>query len=140
MWVRLFSRHGVRCVPRYICALTIHEAAATTGMWNRQTIHHLREIFDLAVASEVVPERRVRRWQTDYFHQFILAGVYRRLRLLQRAKAREILQLFQLPEVSSLGTSPKWLPVRAAFTAATVGSRSPDRSVRTRSDRGSRAA
>jgi len=137
MWVRLFSRHGVRCVPRSICALTIHEAAATTGMWNRQTIRHLRDIFDLAVASGVVPERRVRRWQADYFHQFILAGAYRRLRLLQRAEAREILQLFQLPEVSSLGASPKWLPVRAAFTAATVG---PGRPGPTELDGGNRAA
>lgn len=126
MWVRLFSRHGVRCVPRSICALTIHEAAVTTSMWNRETMGHLRDIFDLAVASGVVPERQIRRWQTDYFHQFILAGVYRRLGVLQRAEARDILQLFRLPEVRSLGPSPKWLPVRAAFTAATMGTGRPD--------------
>ena len=34
MWVRLFSRYGVRCLPQATCAYTIHEAAATTGMWN----------------------------------------------------------------------------------------------------------
>lgn len=123
MWVRLFSRHGVRTVPRRICALTIHEAAATTGMWNRQTIRYLTDIFDRAVVSGVVPERRVRRWQTDYFHQFILAGAFRRLRLLERRKAKEILQLFHLPEVSALGASPKWLLVRTAFRMATLGSR-----------------
>jgi hypothetical protein len=39
----------------------------------------------------------------------------------RRAEAREVLRLFELPEVHDRGVSPKWLPVRAAFTAATVG-------------------
>ena len=121
MWVRLFSRYGVRCVPHTVCALTIHEAAATTGMWIPETIRHLEEIFNLAVSSRVAPERRIRHWQVDYIHQFILAGAFRRLRLGQRAEAKDILHLFDLPEVRTLGVSSKWLPVRAAFTAATTG-------------------
>lgn len=121
MWVRLFARHGVRCLPQTTCAYTIHEAAATTGMWNPGTIAALRQIFDRAVAAGVVPERTVRRWQADYLHQFILAGTYRRLRRRRRAEARAVLRLFDLPEVRALPPSPKWLPVRAAFTAATVG-------------------
>jgi hypothetical protein len=35
MWVKLFARYGVRCFPTTTCAYTIHEAAATTGMWNQ---------------------------------------------------------------------------------------------------------
>jgi glycosyltransferase involved in cell wall biosynthesis len=127
MWVRLFSRHGVRCMADATCAVTVHEAALTTGMWHRETIGFLRDVFDLAVAAKVVPESRIRRWQADYFHQFILAGAYRRLRLGRRAEAGRILELFDIPEVRGLGASPKWLPVRAAFTAATVGTRSADR-------------
>jgi glycosyltransferase involved in cell wall biosynthesis len=123
MWVRLFSRYGVRCLPDVTCAYTIHEAAATTGMWNPDTIQDTQRIFDRAVARGVVPERIIRRWQVDFFHQFILAGAYRRLRTGRRADAREVLQLFELPEVRELGVSPKWLPVRVAFTAATVGAR-----------------
>jgi glycosyltransferase involved in cell wall biosynthesis len=123
MWVRLFSRYGVRCLPQATCAYTIHEAAATTGMWNAGIIRVNGEIFDRAVARGVVPERTIRRWQADWFHQFILAGAYRRLRLRRRAEAREVLRLFDLPEVRDLGVSPKWLPVRAAFTAAAAGAR-----------------
>ena len=81
------------------------------------------EIFDRAVARGVVPERTIRRWQADWYHQFILAGAYRRLRVGQRAEAREVLRLFDLPEVRDRGVSPKWLPVRVAFTAATAGAR-----------------
>ena len=123
MWVRLFSRYGVRCLPQATCAYTIHEAAATTGMWNPDTIRANGEIFDRAVARGVVPERTIRRWEADWYHQFILAGAYRRLRRGRRAEAREVLRLFELPDVSELGVSPKWLPVRVAFTAATAGAR-----------------
>ena len=123
MWVRLFSRYGVRCLPQSTCAYTIHEAAATTGMWNPDTIRANAQIFDRAVARGIVPKRAIRRWQADWYHQFILAGVYRRLRVGQRAEAREVLALFDLPEVRDRGLSLKWLPVRVAFTAATVGAR-----------------
>jgi glycosyltransferase involved in cell wall biosynthesis len=121
MWVRLFARYGVRCFPSTTCAYTIHEAAATTGMWNPDVIASLGEIFDRAVATGVVPERKVRRWQADFLHQFILAGAYRRLRVRRRTEASEVLRLFDLPEVRALGTSRKWWPVRVAFTAATAG-------------------
>ncbi len=118
MWVRLFSRHGARCLPVTTCAYTIHEAAATMGMWNPRTIEALDAVFDRAVASGVVPEPEVRRWEADFMHQFILAGAYRRLRVRRRNEARDVLRLFHLPAVRALGPSPKWLPVRLALTTA----------------------
>jgi glycosyltransferase involved in cell wall biosynthesis len=124
MWVRLFARYGARCFPSATCAYTIHEAAATTGMWNPEVITCLSEIFDRAAATGVVPEASLRGWQADYFHQFILAGAYRRLRVWRRTEAGEVLRLFELPEVRVLGVSRKWWPVRLAFTVATAGTRS----------------
>jgi glycosyltransferase involved in cell wall biosynthesis len=121
MWVRLFARYGVRCFPSTTCAYTVHEAAATTGMWNPDVIATLGEIFDRAAATAVVPERTLRHWQADFLHQFILAGAYRRLRVRRRAEAAQVLRLFELPEVRVLGVSRKWWPVRVAFTAATAG-------------------
>ena len=113
MWVRLFSRYGVRCLPQTTCAYTIHEAAATTGMWHPGTIRANGEIFDRAVARGIVPERTIRRWQADWYHQFILAGAYRRLRMGRRAEAREVLRLFELPR------RPR--PGRVAEVAARAG-------------------
>ena len=121
MWVRLFSRYGVRCLPRSTCAYTIHLAAATSEMWTPDTIRAIFHVFDRAVTTDVVPERAIRRWQAVYLHQFILAGAYRRLRVHQRAEARKVLRLFDLPQVRELGVAPRWLPVRVAFAAATVG-------------------
>ena len=123
LWVRLFSRYGVRCVPHANCAYTIHEAAATTGMWHPGTIQDAHRIFGRAIALGLVPDRTIRRWQADFLHQFILAGAYRQLRSGRRAEARDVLRLFDMPEVRDLGVSLKWLPVRAAFTAATAAAR-----------------
>jgi Glycosyl transferase family 2 len=128
MWVRLFGRYGVRCVPATTCAYTTHQGAATAAMWRPDTIRAACEIFDRAVACGVVPERSIRRWEADFFHQFILGGAYRRVRLRQRAEAREVLRLFDLPELRHLRSSPKWLPVRVALTAATAGVRNQDES------------
>jgi hypothetical protein len=123
MWARVFCRYGVRCVPQVTCAYTVHQAATTTGMWTPGTIQACRKIFDRAVARGIVPERSIRRWEADFFHQFILAGAYRRLRSWRRGEARDVLRLFDLPEIRDLGVSPRWLPVRAGFAAATVGVR-----------------
>lgn len=118
MYVRLFSRHGLSCIARTTCAYTVHSAAATAEMWNAETIVDLDGIFDRAVALGVVPERSIRRWQTSFFHQFILAGTYRRLRVGQPVQARQTLDLFDVPAVKSLGPSLKWAPVRVAFELA----------------------
>jgi hypothetical protein len=115
VWVRIFSRSGL---PQATCAYTIHEAAATTacgtpapsvpkatsstGPWRggRRRANHQ------TLAGRLVPPVG-------------LAGAYRRLRLGRRAEAREVLRLFDLRDVGELGLSPRWLPVRAAFRAAT---------------------
>jgi glycosyltransferase involved in cell wall biosynthesis len=123
MYVRLFSRHGLRCIAQTTCAYTVHPSAASTGMWNPGTILTLEGIFDGAVALGVVPERSIRRWQSDFFHQFILAGTYRRLRAKQRVQARQALDLFDVPAVKRLGPSLKWGPVRIAFELACSGPR-----------------
>jgi hypothetical protein len=92
-------------------------------MWNQETVQAAQRIFDRAVARGIVPERSIRRWEADFFHQFILGGAYRRLRLRRRAEARDVLRMFDLPELRDLGVSPRWLPVRAAFVALTAGAR-----------------
>ncbi|HET9602561.1 MAG TPA: glycosyltransferase, partial [Acidimicrobiales bacterium] len=59
LWVRLFSRYGVRCVPHANSAYTIHEAAATTGMWHPGTIQDAHRIFGRAMALGLVPDRTI---------------------------------------------------------------------------------
>jgi hypothetical protein len=54
------------------------------------TIRANAEIFDRAVARDIVPERSICRWKADLYYEFILAVVCRRLRVGRRAEAREV--------------------------------------------------
>ncbi|MDP8927170.1 MAG: glycosyltransferase [Actinomycetota bacterium] len=121
MWVRLFSRYGVRCVPSTTCAYTIHPAALSDAMFHPATIAGLSAIFGQAARRGVLDPAEVRRLQARFLHQFILSFTYRRLRGGDRRGARQTLRLFDIASVRSLGPSPRWLPVRYAFRAATVG-------------------
>ena len=122
MWVRLFSATASGARPARPARTRSTRAPSRTGCGIRAPSGRSR-IFDRAVALQLVPEPTIRRWQADFLHQFILAGAYRRLRVRRMADGREVLRLFELPEVRRLGLSPKWLPVRVAFIAATVAER-----------------
>ena len=119
LMVRVFASYGVTCVPAVTAQYMVHSAAATSGMFNQATVTTLMTVFDRAVASGViVPERRIRRAQVDWFHQFILGGAYRELRRGRPDEARSVLALFDVPQVRALGRSRRWAPIRAVFSAA----------------------
>ena len=115
MWTRLFSRFGIRWIPSQVAAYTVHEAALTTAMFTAPTVRTLLTIFDRVEQMHVLSPALVRRSRADWFHQFILAGTFRRLRLGDRAGAVSVYQLFDMPEIRAIGRSPRWLPVRAAL-------------------------
>lgn len=121
MWIRMFSRFGVRCMPEVSCAYTVHTGALTNSMFTPETIDTLAGIFDRVAADGLLPERQVRAHEADFLHQFILGGTWRRLRRGDRSAAARVLRLFEHPEVRAVGRSARWAPVRAAFRALTMG-------------------
>ncbi len=112
MWIRIFARYGVRCVPDVVSAYRVHDEALSTEMFEPATVETLMAIFDRAAWIGALPDKVVRRRQADWFHQFILAGAFRRLRGGAPARAKEVMALFRLPRVRALGVSWRWLPVR----------------------------
>jgi O-antigen/teichoic acid export membrane protein len=108
-WLRIFSRFGVRCLPATISAYSVHEAAETTHTFTAETVRTNLKIFDRAAALGVLPERLVRECEADWFCQFFLAGVSRRLAVGDRQGAAEIMRLFRMPEIQALGFSSIWL-------------------------------
>jgi glycosyltransferase involved in cell wall biosynthesis len=109
---KLFGQYGLTTVPETISAYSVHEAALTTSMFREETIAVLMTIFDRAVTTKVMSERAVRRCQVEWFHQFVLGGAYRRIRIGDTAEARRIMRLLDLPSIRQLGRSRRWRPIR----------------------------
>ncbi len=112
MWLRIFSRFGVRCLPTTISAYSVHEEAATTTMFTAESVRTTLKIFDRAAATGLLAPHVLRTCAADFFHQFILAGAGRRLGAGDCRGAADIMALFQMPEIRALGVSRRWRPVR----------------------------
>ena len=96
MYVRLFARFGVRCIPQTTSAYTVHAGAATAGMWN---------VADNPVRSRDLrpggrPTSRAGQIPSSVGgsvrDQFILAGAYRSLRMRKRGEAHRVPETLQL--------------------------------------------
>lgn len=120
MWIRLFSRFGVRCLPAVSCCYTVHSGALTDKMFSAATIDTLGGIFDRVVDDRLLPEEEVRPLQADFLHQFILGASWRRVRKGDLAGARELMQLFSHPVVRDAGLSKRWAVPRAVFGAVSL--------------------
>ncbi len=123
IYIRLFSTYGLRVLPSVTCAYYVHPGADSYAIFNEEAITILTGIFQKFVPQGLLPEHVLRRAQTRYFHQFILAGTYRRLRLGDRIGARKVIDLFKMPEIRKLGLSPRWALIRLVFTAACLGAK-----------------
>jgi GT2 family glycosyltransferase len=112
MSLRIASRFGIRCLPSTISAYSVHEAAETTRSFTAQTVRRNVRLFERAAALGPLPAHIVRACEADWFCQFFLAGVTRRLSVEDRQGASEIMALFNLPEIRALEFSPVCLLAR----------------------------
>jgi hypothetical protein len=113
MWVRLFARYGVRCVPRSISAYTVHAGSATQSMaFDQDAVANLIGIFDRARRTKVLRSDTIDRSQAQFLHQVILGATYVELRAGNRGRARQVMRLFDLPTVKALAPPLEWLPAR----------------------------
>jgi hypothetical protein len=120
MWVRLFSRFGVVCLPQITANYTIHSGALSEHMFNSATMGRLEVIFERAAKTGLLSDSKLRRCRAALFHQFILAGAWRRLRQLDRRGAKAVMELFELGHVRAAGLSLRWLPVRVVLRLLTL--------------------
>ena len=116
LWVRLFARHGVRCLPAVVCAYSVHRESATQTMpYDAAAIATVLEIFERARATGVLPDREVDRCESAFLDRLILGGAYVRLQAGDARGARDVLALYDVPEVRAVGSTGRWRSVRTAF-------------------------
>jgi glycosyltransferase involved in cell wall biosynthesis len=115
MWIRLVGQYGILCVPFTTCAYTVHPDALTTGMFNKEVIESLLSLFSRLDVTKMLDRHLLEKSKSNFFHQFILAGTYRRLRVRQFSEASQIIELFNLKSLRNLQPSPKWFILRQLF-------------------------
>jgi glycosyltransferase involved in cell wall biosynthesis len=115
LWVKTFSLYGVFTVPEPITAYRIHDNAQTTKMFNENSIAIFLELFDLASQKHLLSPEEIQHCKARFFHQWILAGVYRSFKKGDFAAADHIMDLFQLSPMRNLSVPVKWMPFRFSF-------------------------
>ena len=115
MWIRLFSKSGLLCIPATTCAYTVHTAALTTGMFNERVIKQLLDLFRTIEQEKILSPEMIKECKSKFFHQFILAGTYRKMKKREFFEARKIMQLFNSNEFDSLHFCLKWFCLRFLF-------------------------
>lgn len=120
MWIRVLALSGVRCFPAVTCEYTVDPGAPRL---TSETVGHLEGIYRRAAGLGVLSAEQISRCQRDLLHEFILGAAVRSLRARDRATARDLLRLFEIPTVRKLGLSRRWMATRMAITALVGGTR-----------------
>ncbi|WP_019502762.1 glycosyltransferase family 2 protein [Pseudanabaena sp. PCC 6802] len=115
MWIQLVSKFGILCVPFTTSAYTVHTNALTTAMFNKEVIEDLLRLFSKADVTRMLGQNLLEKSKSNFFHQFILAGTYRRLRVREFSEASQIMNLFNLQSLKQLQPSLKWFTLRHLF-------------------------
>ncbi len=115
LWFKLFSRHGLHCVPVALSAYTVHRKAFTMSKFNTKTIDLLLDVFARAEASGAISPAEAVRYRALFLHQYILAGTYRSLRWQGFSAAQKVFGLFAHEDVRELPVPGKWSAMRTLF-------------------------
>ena len=120
MWTRLFQRYGLRTFPGRTAAYRVHREALTSQMWQPAVVMEVDALFSRVARHGLLSRRQIERCRATWFHRFILAGAVRQLRHGTGERAREILGLFDMPQLESLRRPLTWTCLRTALSLRLV--------------------
>lgn len=112
LWIRIFNAYGVCCVPITTANYTVHADALTMNMFNDSVLKQLLSLFDWIEAEQWLDLETIEFCKTNYFHQFILAGAIRYIRVGDFKNARKTLCLFEIAKIRSRKAILKWKLLR----------------------------
>lgn len=113
MWVRICHQYGLVCVPITTANYTVHPHALTMEMFNPEVIKGLEQIFDDVLTKKWLPAKILDRCKANYFHQFVLAGTVRYIKIKNFERAKEVLSLFDSIDIQASQATAKWKVIRA---------------------------
>lgn len=116
MWIRLFQRYGLWTFDGVTAAYRVHPDALTSEMWQPAVVSEVHELFARAARSGILSPQQIEDHRAAWFHRFILAGAVRELRHGNGDRAREIVGLFDLPQLRNLRRPLGWNCLRTAIS------------------------
>ena len=116
MWTRLFQHYGLWTLPGRTAAYRVHREALTSEMWKPAVVAEVDALFSRVARHGLLSRPQVERCRATWFHRFIIAGAVRELRHGTALQAREILGLFDLPQLESLRRPLPWACLRTALS------------------------
>lgn len=116
MWIRLVGRYGLWRFSGRTAGYRVHPSALTSDMWNSGVVAAIDGMFSQAAESGLLPVAEIERCRARWFHRFILAGALRELRNGRSDRAREVVRLFDLPNLRDLRRPPYWSCFRAGLS------------------------
>ena len=108
MWVRVCHECGLLCVPIVTANYTVHDQALTMEMFNPQIVKGLQALFNDVCSQGWLSPDTLEKCKTNYFHQFILAGTVRHIRVWNITKAKQVFSLFNQLELQPGLLKLKW--------------------------------
>jgi glycosyltransferase involved in cell wall biosynthesis len=117
MWIRLLQRYGIWKLGRRTAAYRVHGKALTSGMWQPQVVAEVNTVFFEVARLGLLSDAQIAGHRGAWFHRFILAGAVRELRRGNPRRAKEIIGLFDLPELRTLSRPLGWSCLRTAVAA-----------------------
>lgn len=118
MWIRLFSRYGLHRFSGVTAGYRVHQGSLTSHMWEPHVVSAVNELFTQAIGLGLLGADEIERCRASWFHRFLLAGAVREIRNARPGRARVILQLFDAPELTALGSPPGWAWLRRCVSFA----------------------
>ena len=117
LWVRVFNTFGVLCLPMTTANYTVHPNALTMNMFNEAVLQELVTLFDWVESQQWFDSETFEYCKANYFHQFILAGTVRYLRLGKLRQAKQVLNLFGELDIQRKRTDRKWKLIRLVLSS-----------------------
>ncbi|NEQ52125.1 MAG: glycosyltransferase family 2 protein [Leptolyngbya sp. SIO3F4] len=112
LWVRVFEHYGVLCLPVITANYTVHSQALTMDMFKMPVVNELLALFDWAENHQLLDVKTLEYCKANYFHQFVLAGTVRYIRLGKFRQAHSVLTLLNSLNIKHNLAIRKWKLIR----------------------------
>jgi len=85
------------------------------GSFHGETVQILLALFGELAKLQVLTTAEIESCQGAFFHQYILAGAWRQLRRRRWREFRQVMALFEMPELKGLNCPMKWQFFKGLF-------------------------